>query len=90
MKKRLDSRLIPIFGSHFLLFGDPPSLLKITEKIIRENAFKQKEKVTQVKMNHGLSANRPSNNWAQGLKRKKWLALPPKTLQSVFKHIATF
>ena len=32
-------------------------LLKITEKIIRENAFEQKEK------KRGLSANRPSNNW---------------------------
>ena len=32
-------------------------LLKITEKIIRENAFEQKKR--------GLSANRPSNNWAQ-------------------------
>ena len=39
-------------------------LLKITEKIIRENAFEQQEKGTRVKMNHGLSANRPSNNWA--------------------------
>ena len=33
--------------------------LKITEKIIRENAFGQKKKKP------GLSANRPSKNWAQ-------------------------
>ena len=33
-------------------------LLKITQKIIRENAFEQKK-------NPRLSANRPSNNWAQ-------------------------
>ena len=38
-------------------------LLKITEKMIRENAFEQKKK-TQVKFNPGLSANRPSINWA--------------------------
>ena len=31
---------------------------KITEKIIRENAFEHKKKKP------GLSANRPSNNWA--------------------------
>ena len=33
-------------------------LLKIREKIVRENAFEQKIKKP------GLSANRPSNNWA--------------------------
>ena len=33
-------------------------LLKITEKIVRENAFEQKIKKP------GLSANQPSNNWA--------------------------
>ena len=37
-------------------------LLKITEKVIRENTFEQKRE-TWVKFNHGLSANRPSNNW---------------------------
>ena len=40
-------------------------LLKITEKIILENAFEQKEKETRVKFNPGLSANRPSDDWAQ-------------------------
>ena len=40
-------------------------LLKITEKIIQENAFEQQEKEAWVKFNPGLSANRPSNNWAQ-------------------------
>ena len=33
-------------------------LLKITEKIIRKNAFEQKKKKP------GLSTCRPSNNWA--------------------------
>ena len=33
--------------------------LKITEKIIQRNVFEQKKKKP------GLSANRPSNNWAQ-------------------------
>ena len=37
-------------------------LLKITEKVIRENTFEQKRE-TRVKFNHGLGANRPSNNW---------------------------
>ena len=37
-------------------------VLKITEKIIRENAFEH------TKNKHGLSANRPSNNWAQKCK----------------------
>ena len=36
--------------------------LKITEKVIRENTFEQKRE-TRVKFNHGLSANRRSNNW---------------------------
>ena len=41
-------------------------LLKITEKIIQENAFEQQQKKEAwVKFNPGLSANRPSNNWAQ-------------------------
>ena len=42
-------------------------LLKITEKIIQENAFEQKKKTKEswVKLNPGLSANRPSNNWVQ-------------------------
>ena len=35
--------------------------LKTAEKIIQKNAFEQKKK----KLNPGLSANRPSNNWAQ-------------------------
>ena len=34
--------------------------LKVTEKIIQENAFEHN------KMKPGLSANRPSNNWAPG------------------------
>ena len=37
-------------------------------------------KGTRVKMNHGLSANRSSNNWAQELKMKKWPASPLKKL----------
>ena len=41
--------------------------LKITEKIIWENAFEQKKKKPELNLTlHGLSANRPSNNWAQG------------------------
>ena len=41
-------------------------LLKISEKIIQENAFEQKKtKESWVKLNPGLSANRPSNNWVQ-------------------------
>ena len=39
--------------------------LKITEKIIRENAFEHK-KESRVKFNPWLSANLPLNNWAQG------------------------
>ena len=35
---------------------------KNTEKIVRENYFEHK------KMKPALSANRPSNNWAQGHK----------------------
>ena len=34
-------------------------LLEITEKIVRENAFEQKNKKPW------LSANQPLNNWAQ-------------------------
>ena len=37
-------------------------------------------KGTRVKKNHGLSANRSSNNWAQELKMKKWPASPLKKL----------
>ena len=37
-------------------------------------------KGNRVKMNHGLNANRPWNNWVQGLRRKKWLATPPEEL----------
>ena len=40
-------------------------LLKITEKIIQENAFEQRKKETRVKFNPRLSANRPSKNWAR-------------------------
>ena len=48
---------------HFISYGAPSTRargapLKITEKIIRENAFEHKKKKP------GLSANRPSNNWA--------------------------
>ena len=39
--------------------------LKITENIIRVNAFEHKKKKTRVKFNSRLNANRPSNNWAQ-------------------------
>ena len=39
--------------------------LNITEKIIRENALNNTRKRNPgVKFNPGLSANRPSNNWA--------------------------
>ena len=38
--------------------------LKITEKIIRENAFQQKEIDNRVKFSPDLSANWPSNNRA--------------------------
>ena len=40
-------------------------ILKITEKFFGENAFQQKKKKPRVKFNPALSANRPSNNWAQ-------------------------
>ena len=43
--------------------------LKKVEKIIWENAFEQKKKKPRLNLNHGrVNANRPSNNWAQGLK----------------------
>ena len=43
--------------------------LKKVEKIIWENTFEQKKKKPGLKLNPGrASANRPSNNWAQGLK----------------------
>ena len=38
-------------------------LLKITENIIRENAFEQKKRGLNLILR--LSANRPSNNWVQ-------------------------
>ena len=38
-------------------------LLKTTQKIIRENVFEQK-KEPGLNFNSGLSADRPSNNWA--------------------------
>ena len=40
-------------------------LLEITEKNCPRKCFWPKEKETQVKFNLGLSANRPSNSWAQ-------------------------
>ena len=59
--ERSDFIISPIIGRWWL------KALKITEKIIRENAFELKKKKP------GLSANRPSNNWAQSfcLKKKK-------------------
>ena len=41
-------------------------LLKITEKIIQENAFEQKKKRPRFEFNPGLSSNWPSKKWAQG------------------------
>ena len=38
--------------------------LKITKKIIPENAFEHKKKKPGLKFNPGLRANRPSNKWA--------------------------
>ena len=52
------------FNSFFLQV-DGWKLKKITEKIIRENALEHTKKETRVKSIPGLSANRPSNNWAQ-------------------------
>ena len=40
---------------------------KNNRDIIRENAFEHKRKKLGLVLNPGLSANRPSNNWAQGL-----------------------
>ena len=40
---------------------------KNNREIIRENAFEHKRKKLGLDLNPGLSANRPSNNWAQGL-----------------------
>ena len=34
-------------------------------EIIRENAFEYKKKKPRLNFNSGLSANLPSNNWAQ-------------------------
>ena len=39
-------------------------LLEITEKIVGENVFEQKKK-PGLNLTLGLSANRPSNYWAQ-------------------------
>ena len=47
------------------LFKAVLKVLKITEKIIRENTFEHKKKETGVKFNPRLSANRPLNNWSQ-------------------------
>ena len=52
-------------------------LLKITEKIIRKNAFEQKRKKTWVKFNLGLSANWTSNNWTQKFKVQGGLGWQP-------------
>ena len=40
---------------------------KNNREIIRENSFEHKRKKLGLDLNPGLSANRPSNNWAQGL-----------------------
>ena len=40
---------------------------KNNRDIIRENAFEHKRKKLGLVLNPGLSANRLSNNWAQGL-----------------------
>ena len=53
-------------------------VLKITEKIIRENAFEHKENKP------GLSANRPSNNWAQ--KCKDHVLRPLRRPRDHFEH----
>ena len=53
-------------------------VLKITEKIIRENAFEHK------KNKPGLSANRPSNNWVQ--KCKDHFLRPPSRPRDHFEH----
>ena len=39
--------------------------LKNNREICQRKCFRTKEKETWVKFNPGLSANRPSNNWAQ-------------------------
>ena len=39
--------------------------LEITEKIVGENVFEQKKKKPGLNLTLGLSANRPSNYWAQ-------------------------
>ena len=39
---------------------------KNSREFIREKAFEHNKKKTRVKFNPGLSANRLSNNWAQG------------------------
>ena len=57
---------LPLLTSPLPLLSRSPlgrpdtQVIKIIEKIIRENAFENKKKKP------GLSANRPSNKWAQG------------------------
>ena len=76
--ERSDFIISPIIGRWWL------KALKITEKIIRENAFELKKKKP------GLSANRPSNNWAQSFclkKKKKRVLLSPTTdAQATFRQ----
>ena len=40
---------------------------KNNREIIRESAFEHKRRKLGLDLNPGLNANRPSNNWAQGL-----------------------
>lgn len=60
--------LIPAWSTSWWLYA-----LKITEKIIRENAVEQKKKKP------GLRANQPSDNWAQ-LYKYPWILYPDKKL----------
>ena len=46
--------------------------------------FWTQEKETRVKFNPGLSANRPSNNWAQVFKLLAWGGRPPWGLHTPF------
>ena len=55
--------------------------LKLTEKIIRENAFKHKKKEPGVKFNLWLSANRSSSNWCSFLQRPGNFANPKSNIQ---------
>ena len=43
---------------------------KNNREIIRENAFEHKRKKLGLDLKPGLSANRPSNNWAQELSQR--------------------